>query len=107
MFNMAQMMQKAEEMQKRMQEMQTGMSNVEVEGSSGGGMVKVTATCKGDVRKIDIDPSLLKESEKEILEDLLKAALNEARRNGETKMAEETRKMMEEMGLPAGMNLPF
>ncbi len=106
-MNIQQMMQQAKAMQDKMQEMQDKLGDMEVEGSSGGGMVKVVTTCKGVCKKIDIDPSLLKEGEKEVVEDLIKAALNDAKNKADSKLAEETQKMMQELGLPAGVQLPF
>ena len=106
-MNIQKMMQQAKAMQDKMQEMQEALSNVEVEGTSGGGLVKVIMTCKGECRKIDIDPSLMKEDEKEIVEDLVKAAINDAKSKADARLAEETQKMMADLGLPAGMNLPF
>jgi DNA-binding YbaB/EbfC family protein len=108
-MNIQKMMQQAKDMQDKMQVMQEKLGDIDVEGSSGGGMVKVTMSCKGEARRIDIDPSLLKAEEKEVLEDLIKAALNDAKSKADNKLSEETQKMMEEMGLPAGMagSLPF
>jgi len=106
-MNIQQMMQQAKVMQDKMQQMQAELSNKEVHGSSGGGMIQVTMTCKGECRALTIDPSLIKEAEKEILEDLIKAAVNDAKQKADTTLAEETRKMMQDMGLPADTNLPF
>lgn len=106
-MNIAKMMQQAKQMQDKMQEMQEKLGQVEVDGTSGGGLVKVTTTCKGEVRGIDIDASLMVADEKEVLEDLIKAALNDAKSKADQKMADETQSMMGEMGLPAGTQLPF
>ena len=110
-MNIAKMMQQAKAMQEKMQTMQTKMESVTVEGASGGGMVKVVMTCKGNCVSITIDPSLMKAEEREIAEDLIKAAINDARAKGEAKIAEETQKMMAEVGLPPGAlgggGLPF
>jgi DNA-binding YbaB/EbfC family protein len=106
-MNIAKMMQQAKVMQDKMQEMQEKLGGVEVQGASGGGMVKVTMTCKGEVRGIDIDPSLIVADEKEVLEDLIKAALNDAKTKADQKMADETQKMMGDMGLPEGVQMPF
>lgn len=110
-MNIAKMMQQAKAMQEKMQTMQTKMESVTVEGASGGGMVKVVMTCKGACVSITIDPSLMKVEEREITEDLVKAAINDARAKGEAKVAEETQKMMAEVGLPPGAlgggGLPF
>ncbi len=103
------MMQQAKVMQDKMQAMQEKLGEVEVEGAAGGGVVNVTATCKGDIRAIKIDDSMMDLNEKEVLEDLIKAALNDAKAKADLKLAEETKAMMEEMGLPAGAagSLPF
>jgi hypothetical protein len=107
MFNMQQMMQKAQAMQKKMEDLQAQLNDMEVEGSSGGGLVKVVMTLKGAMRSIAIDPSIVSASEKEMLEDLIKAACNDARTKADEKMAAETQKSMGDMGLPAGFKLPF
>ena len=101
------MMQKAQAMQDKMQAMQEKLGDENVEGSSGGGMVTVTMSCKGEARAISIDPSLMKLEEKEVVEDLVKAALNDAKSKADQKLADETRKMMDDLGLPAGTQLPF
>ena len=111
MFNMQQMMQKAQGMQKKMAALQEELAGVEVQGSAGGGLVQIVMTCKGQMRSLTIDPSLIVASEKEMLEDMVKAACNDARANADKKMAEETQKAMADMGLPPGMlgsgGLPF
>lgn len=111
-MNIMKMMQQAKAMQEKMQTMQAQMENVSVEGSAGGGLVKVTMSCKGACQSINIDPSLLKAEEKEITEDLIKAAINDAKGKADAKMAEETQRMMSDLGLPAGAlggmgGLPF
>jgi DNA-binding YbaB/EbfC family protein len=107
MMDIAKMMQQAKVMQTKMQEMQEKMADVEVQGESGGGLVKVTITCKGETRTIEIDDSLIIQSEKETLEDMVKAALNNAKSKADKKLAEETQKMMQELGIPPGAKLPF
>ena len=107
MFNMQQMMAKAQTMQKKMEEVQARAGEIEVEGQAGGGMVKVVMTCKGEVRSVVIDPSLMVADEKDMLEDLIKAAMNDARVKADAKMATETQSAMGSMGLPPGFNLPF
>lgn len=106
-MNIQQMMQQAKQMQDKMQEMQAKLGDINVEGTSGGGLVSVTMSCKGDVRGLNIDPSILVASEKEVVEDLIKAALNDAKSKADQKMADETQKMMGDLGLPAGTQLPF
>lgn len=106
-MNIQKMMQQAQEMQAKLQEMQEKIGQEEVIGSSGGGMVKVTMTCKGFVKTVDIDASMMTPDEKDIVEDLIAAACNDARGKADEKMAEKTKEMMEDLGLPAGVQLPF
>ncbi len=108
-MNIQKMMQQAQAMQQRMQEMQEELGTVEVEGVAGGGMVKIVMTCKGEVRSVAIDPSIVDPSDKETLEDLVAAAVNSARTNADQRIADETKKMMDELGLPAGAGagMPF
>lgn len=101
------LMKKAQEMQTRMQEMQTELENSEVQGQSGGGMVKVTLTAKGSMRGVVIDPSLLKEDDAEILEDLIIAAHEDARKKAEVLAEEKMKSITAGMPLPPGMKLPF
>ncbi len=100
-------MKKAQEMQQRMQDMQAEMENTLVEGQAGGGMVKVTLTAKGAMKALAIDPSLLKEDEKEIVEDLVIAAHEDARKKAEATMEEKMKAMTAGLPLPPGMKLPF
>lgn len=105
-MDMLKVMKQAKEMQSRMQQMQAELGEIEVEGQAGGGLVKVIMTCKRDLKKLDIDPTLFTPDDKETVEDLIVAAINMAGANAETKMAEETQKMMEEFGLPPNFELP-
>ena len=109
MMNIQKMMQQAKQMQDKMQVLQEKLADVEVEGQSGGGIVKVVMTCKGETRSISIDDSLMVAGEKDMLEDLIKAALNDAKAKSDETLAEETQRMMGEMGLPASAAgaLPF
>ena len=100
-------MKQAQEMQKKMKELQEGLANLEIEGSSGGGLVSVKVNGKGEVKKIKIDPSLMKPEETEILEDLIVAAFNEAKKKAEEASAEEMKKMPGGLNLPPGFKLPF
>ena len=100
-------MKKAQEMQSRMQDMQAQMENTLVEGQSGGGMVRVTLTARGAMKAVAIDPSLLKESDKEIVEDLILAAHEDARKKAEAIMEEKMKDMTAGLPLPPGMKLPF
>jgi DNA-binding YbaB/EbfC family protein len=101
------LMKKAGAMQAKMAEMQAELDNVTVEGLAGGGMVKVTLTAKGAMQGLSIDASLMKEDEKEILEDLIVAAHADARRKAEGLLEEKMKGLTEGLGLPAGMKLPF
>ncbi len=105
--DMAGMMKKAQEMQTRMAEMQEAMARTVVTGESGAGLVKARVTAKGEVTGLDIDPSILVPSEKEVIEDLIVAAIKDAQSKGAARQAEEMRKMTEALGLPADMKLPF
>lgn len=105
--DMAKMMKAAQEMQGKMAEMQAAMANTVVIGESGAGLVKARATAKGEVTGLDIDPSILVASEKEVVEDLIIAAIKDAQARGAQRMADEMRKMTEALGLPADMKLPF
>jgi DNA-binding YbaB/EbfC family protein len=101
------MMSKAKELQSKMQEMQDEVSTIEVDGSAGGGLVKVTMTAKGDLKKLVLDPSLLKPEDAEILEDLIVAAHADARAKAERTMAEKMQALTGGLGLPPGLKLPF
>ena len=101
------MMSKAKEMQAKMAELQGELGTIETEGTSGGGLVSLTLTGKGEMKNLKVDPSLLSPSEAGILEDLILAAHADARMKTESKLSERTQEMMAGMGLPAGMKLPF
>ncbi|MBK1671645.1 YbaB/EbfC family nucleoid-associated protein [Rhodovibrio sodomensis] len=106
MKNLSNMMKQAQQMQEKMQEMQERLAQEEITGSSGGGMVQVTITGKGQTSKVSIDPSLIDPNEPGVLEDLIAAANNDARQ----KLDEYTQQQMSEltggMDLPAGFKLP-
>ncbi|MCP4063260.1 MAG: YbaB/EbfC family nucleoid-associated protein [Gammaproteobacteria bacterium] len=106
MNNMGDMMKKAQKMQEEMQKAQEEVAKAEVTGEAGAGLVKVTMNGRHDVRKVDIDPSLMTE-EKDILEDLLAAAVNDAVRRVEENQKEKMSGMMSGMGLPPGFKMPF
>ena len=97
----------AQTVQTQMEEAQSKLDTIEVEGKSGGGLVSVRATAKGRILGISIDDSLIKPEEKGILEDLVAAAFNDARDKADTISNEEMSKMSSGMGLPAGFKLPF
>ncbi len=107
MVNFGNMMKQAQQLQKKMAEAQDKLNEIEVEGTSGGGLVKITATAKGAFKRISIDDSLLKSDEKEILEDLIIAAINDAKQKGETVAQEEMKSLTGGLPLPPGMKLPF
>ena len=110
MFNKGQLaglMKQAQNMQDNMKKAQEELGNIEVTGESGAGLVKVTMTCKHDVRRVQIDPSLLA-NDKDMLEDLVAAAFNAALKKAEDTSSEKMGKITAGMpGLPGGMKLPF
>lgn len=99
------LMKQAQQMQENMKKMQDQLASVEVEGQSGAGMVKVLMTCKHDVRRVSIDESVM--DDKEMLEDLLAAAVNDAVRRVETTTQEKMAGFTAGLNLPPGMKLPF
>jgi DNA-binding YbaB/EbfC family protein len=113
MKNLAGMMKQAQQMQAKMQEMQAKLEATLVEGAAGGGMVKVTLSGKGDMKKLTVDPSLVDPAEKEVLEDLIVAAHADARAKVEAMMAEEMQKATAGINIPGmggglgGFKLPF
>ena len=105
--DMSKMMKAAKDMQDRMQQMQADMEKITVTGESGAGLVKATATAKGELTALDIDPSIFQPSEKEVVEDLILAAIKDAQRKAQDRMQSEMSRMTQELGLPADMKLPF
>lgn len=105
--DMAGMMKKAQEMQGKMAEMQEEMHNIMVEGEAGAGLVKATCTAKGELKGLDIDPSIFNGDDKEVVEDLILAAIKDAQGKANDRAQSEMEKLTEGMGLPAGMKLPF
>src|SRR4051812_15186882 len=103
---LAGLMKQAQQMQENMKRMQEQLATIEVEGQSGAGLVKVTMTCRHDVKRVSIDDSLLKD-DKEMLEDLVAAAMNDAVRRAEAMIQEKMGGMTAGMGLPAGFKMPF
>lgn len=101
------LMKQAQEMQSKVQAMQEELADLEAEGVAAGGMVKVTLNGKGQMRRIKIDPSMFKEEEVEILEDLLMAAHNQAKVKVEDITAEKTAELTAGLPIPPGMKLPF
>ena len=107
MKNLANMMKSAQQMQTRMAEMQAKLESTQVEGQAGAGMVKVALTGKGDLKRVQIDPSLMTADDREVLEDLIVAAHADAKQKVEAMMAEEMQMATAGMSLPPGMKLPF
>ena len=106
MKGLSQLMRQAQEMQANMQKAQDELASMEVEGSAGGGMVKVIVTCKHEVRRVTIEPALLGD-DKEMLEDLIAAAFNDARVKVERTVQEKLSAVTGGLALPGGMKLPF
>ncbi len=107
MKNLGQMMKQAQQMQERMAELQARLDRMEIMGQSGGGLVQATLSGKGEVRRLKIDPSLINPAEAEVLEDLVAAAVNDARQRVEATVAEEMSKLTGGLKLPPGIKLPF
>ncbi|MBS91527.1 MAG: YbaB/EbfC family nucleoid-associated protein [Rickettsiales bacterium] len=107
MTNISQIMKQAKAMQEKMAEVQKKIEEAEVEGTSGGGAVKVLVNGKHNVKKITIDPSLVDKNEVEVLEDLLVAALNDATNKISENMSSQLSSISGGMDLPPGMKLPF
>lgn len=105
-MNIQQIMQQAQVMQKKMVEVQAKLGTIEVDGEAGGGLVKVRATCKGEILGVQIHDSLMLPEEKETLEDMVRAAVNNTRARADEKVAVETKRMMAELGLPENFQLP-
>jgi len=100
------MMKQVQQMQENMAKMQAKLAEIEVEGASGAGMVKVVMTCKHDVRRVVIDPSLMTD-DREMLEDLVAAAMNDAVRKVETTVQEKMAGVTAGLPIPPGMKMPF
>ena len=98
-------MKQAQAMQQKMQDVQDELDTIEVEGSSGGGVVRVTMTAKGQIKSVAIDPSILNPDEKEIVEDLIVAAANDARLKAERTMQERMEEVTKGLPLPPGLKL--
>jgi DNA-binding YbaB/EbfC family protein len=105
--DMGKLMKQAQEMQTKVAEMQEQLGSLTVQGESGAGLVKATATAKGELTALDIDPSIFNEDDKEVVEDLILAAIKDAQTKAQEKSQEEMAKLTEGMGLPPGMKLPF
>ena len=105
--DMAGMMKKAQQMQTRMAQLQEDLHAMTVTGESGAGLVKATASAKGELKGLDIDPSIFNGDDKEVVEDLILAAIKDAQARAANRAEEEMGKITEEMGLPKDMKLPF
>ena len=103
---LAGLMKQAQAMQDNLKKVQDELGNIEVEGQSGAGLVKITMTCKHEVRRVTIDPSLLAD-DKDMLEDLIAAAFNDSLRRAEEVSQEKMSKVTAGMPLPPGMKMPF
>lgn len=109
-MNINKLMKQAQEMQAKVQKMQEELAEMEVEGSAGGGLVKITVTGKGEAKKVEIDKSLLDPEEddaNEVLGDLVVAAINDAKKKVEDMMSDEMGKLTGGLNLPPGMKMPF
>ena len=107
MKNLQDIMKAAQNVQEELQKAQAKLDTIEVEGASGGGMVRVRATAKGRILKVDIDASLINPADKDMLEDLIVAAFNDARGKADAASNEEMAKMQSALPLPPGFKLPF
>ncbi len=105
--DMAGMMKKAQEMQTKMAEMQEDLAKLTVVGEAGAGLVKATATAKGELTALDIDPSIFSGDDKEVVEDLILAAIKDAQAKAAQKSQDEMKQLTDGLGLPADMKLPF
>ena len=105
--DMGKMMKAAQEMKTKMEELQENLDTMTVVGESGAGLVKATATAWGELTALDIDPSIFNPDEKEVVEDLILAAVKDAQSRASARHQDEMRKITEDMGLPADMKLPF
>ena len=107
MKNLGQLMKQAQQMQQKMAEMQAELETVEMTGIAGGGMVQLTLNGKGDMKRLQIDKSVVDPAETEVLEDLIVAAFNDARAKVNAHAETEMQKLTGGLALPGGMKLPF
>lgn len=107
MTNFVQMMQKAQKVKQGLQEMQARVAQMEMTGEAGGGAVSCLVNGRFELKAIKISPAVINPQEADVLEDLIIAAVNDARAKAEKVMADETGKIMQGMGLPPGLDLPF
>jgi nucleoid-associated protein EbfC len=107
MADMAKMMKAAQDIQGKMAQLQDDLKAITVTGESGAGLVKATATAKGELTGLDIDPSIFNADDKEVVEDLILAAIKDAQAKAEARSREEMARMAEALGLPPGMMPPM
>lgn len=107
MGDMANLMKQAKDMQSKMADAQAKLDEIEVIGEAGAGMVKVRVSAKGDVKSLDIDPTIFNADDREVVEDLIVAAIKDGQKKAEHCKAEEMGKVTAGLNLPEGMNLPF
>jgi len=107
MKNFEELMKAAQAMQAQMMDSQGRLDQIEVEGQAGAGLVKVRASAKGKIIRVSIDPSLMQADDREMLEDLLAAAINDARARGEARAQQEMAKLTQGLPLPPGFKMPF
>jgi len=105
--DMAKMMKAAQEMQGKMAQLQEDMQTMLVSGESGAGLVKATCTAKGELKSLDIDPSIFNPDDKEVVEDLIMAAIKDAQQKAASRAQEEMSRLTESLGLPKDIKLPF
>lgn len=105
--DMAKMMKAAKEMQTRVEQLQQDLETMMVVGESGAGLVKATSTAKGVLTALDIDPSIFNPDEKEVVEDLILAAIKDAQAKAAQRSADEMTKLTQDIGLPADFKMPF
>lgn len=106
-MNIAQMMQQAQVMQKKMAELQDQLADIVVTGQAGNGLVQISMTCKGVAQSVKINPGAIDPEDAGMLEDLVKAAINDARAAVDQTVADQTKALMGGMGLPGNIKLPF
>lgn len=107
MGDLSKMMQAAREMQDKVENLQKSLDAITVTGEAGAGLVRATATAKGDLTALDIDPSIFVASEKQVVEDLILAAIKDAQEKAVARAQSEGQRLAGDMGLPPGMKLPF
>lgn len=105
--DMAKMMKAAKDMQAKMEDLQSDMDRIVLIGESGAGLVRARCTAKGVLTGLEIDPSIFVASEKEVVEDLILAAIKDAQAKAAARSAQEMARLTEGLGLPPGMKLPF